>query len=184
MDLGRGRTCWCCRRISGGSLPTDRRPFNYAFSVHGNVGFDQALAKSGSYLLGLIGYAALPCVVYWLVVRPNRATIREASLPADPERRMLVALFVVPLLLPAIMAPLLKTSVTPLWTMQAWFLLPILLLAPRSAVLPRRAMITTAICVFVATLRRRRGRPRHRLALSHQRHRHRTASTRTCSPSR
>jgi hypothetical protein len=65
---------------------------------------------------------------------------------------MLLALFIVPLLLPAIMAPILKTSLTPLWTMQAWFLLPILLLAPPSAVLPRRAMIVTALCVLVATI--------------------------------
>lgn len=126
--------------------------FNYAFSVHGNVGYDQTFAKSGKYLLGLIGYAALPCAVYWLVVRPDRATIREILAPAEPERRMLLALFLVPLLLPAIVFPLLKASLTPLWTMQAWFLLPILLLVPRSAVLPRRAMIVTAICVFAATI--------------------------------
>jgi hypothetical protein len=91
-------------------------------------------------------------VVYWLLVRPDRATIRDTFAPPDSDRRMLLALFLVPLILPAIAAPLLKASLTPLWTMQAWFLLPILLLAPRSAVLPHRAMITTAICVFAATL--------------------------------
>ena len=126
--------------------------FNYAFSVHGNIGFTQALSKSGSYMLGLVGYAALPCAIYWLIVRPDRATMRNTIWPDDPERRMLVALFIVPLLLPAIVAPILKTSLTPLWTMQAWFLLPILLLAPQSAVLPRRAMVVTAICIFVATV--------------------------------
>jgi 4-amino-4-deoxy-L-arabinose transferase-like glycosyltransferase len=126
--------------------------FNYAFSVHGNIGVGKALAKSASYFAGLIGYVALPCAVYWLAVRPSRATLRQAFLPDDPERRMLVALLLVPLILPAIMAPILKTSVTPLWSMQAWFLLPILLLAPPSAALSRRAAITTAICVFAATL--------------------------------
>lgn len=126
--------------------------FNYAFSVHGNVSFGYALAKSGSYLLGLIGYAALPCAVYWLVVRPDRATMREIFAPPCSERRMLLALFVVPLLLPAATAPFLRAAITPLWTMQAWFLLPILLLAPRSAILPRRAMVVTALGVLVATL--------------------------------
>lgn len=126
--------------------------FNYAFAVHGHISFTQALAKSGGYLTGLIGYAALPCAVTWLVVRPDRATIRDTVAPKDPDRRMLIALFIVPLLLPAVMAPILKTSLTPLWSMQAWFLLPILLLAPRTAVLPRPAMIVTAICVFVATV--------------------------------
>ncbi len=126
--------------------------FNYAFSVHGNVSLGKALGKSGSYLAGLIGYAALPCAAYWLVVRPGRETVRDAFRPHDPGRRMLVALFAVPLILPAIVAPILKTSVTPLWTMQAWFLLPILLLAPPSAVLIRRALITTAICIAAATI--------------------------------
>jgi hypothetical protein len=102
--------------------------------------------------VGLIGYATLPCIAWWLAVRPSLATFREALLPDDSERRMLVALFAVPLVLPAVMAPILSTSVTPLWTMQAWFLLPIILLAPASAVLSHRAMIITAICVLAATI--------------------------------
>lgn len=126
--------------------------FNYAFAVHGNVGFATALAKSGSYLLGLVGYSALPIAVYWLIVRPDRATLREILVPRDSDRSMLLALFVVPLMLPAVSAPFLRAEITPLWTMQAWFLLPILLLAPRSAILPHRAMVTTALCVFVATV--------------------------------
>jgi 4-amino-4-deoxy-L-arabinose transferase-like glycosyltransferase len=126
--------------------------FDYAFSVHGHISVGRALAKSGSYLLGLIGYAALPCAAYWFAVRPSRETLRDTFWPNDPERRMLVALFAVPLILPAVVAPILKTSVTPLWTMQAWFLLPILLLVPASAVLTHRAMITTAICMAVATI--------------------------------
>jgi 4-amino-4-deoxy-L-arabinose transferase-like glycosyltransferase len=127
------------------------QPFNYAFQVHGNIGLSTALKKSGSYFLGLIGYVALPCAGYWLAVRPNRSTFKDAFLPDDPGRRMLVALFAVPLILPAILSPILRTSLTPLWTMQAWFLLPILLLAPPSAVLSRRALTTTALCVLVAT---------------------------------
>ncbi len=126
--------------------------FNYAFSVHGNIGMGQALEKSGAYIIGLIGYALLPLVVFWLVVRPNRATLREALLPDDPHRRMLVALLLVPLMLPAIVAPILKTSLTPLWSMQAWFLLPIILLAPASAMLARRAVIVTAITVLAVTI--------------------------------
>ena len=126
--------------------------FNYAFTVHGHIGFSKALAKSGSYLLGLIGYAALPCAATWFALRPSLETVRQALLPDDSEQRMLVALFAVPLILPAIVAPLLQTSVTPLWSMQGWFLLPILLLAPSSAVLSHRAMITTAICLATATI--------------------------------
>jgi 4-amino-4-deoxy-L-arabinose transferase-like glycosyltransferase len=128
------------------------QPFNYAFSIHGNIGVGRALAKSGSYFVGLAGYMALPCLVWWLAVRPARATLRDALAPHDPERRMLIALFAVPLILPAIMALILKASVTSLWTMQAWFLLPVILLAPPSAVLPRRAVIVTAVGVFAATL--------------------------------
>jgi 4-amino-4-deoxy-L-arabinose transferase-like glycosyltransferase len=128
------------------------QPFNYAFQVHGHIAFGTALKKSGSYLLGLAGYVALPCAVYALVVRPGRAALREAFLPDDPDRRMLLALLVVPLILPAILSPLLRTSLTPLWSMQAWFLLPIVLLAPPSAELPRRALVATALGVLAVTL--------------------------------
>ncbi len=126
--------------------------FSYAFSVHGDISSGKALIASGKYLVGLIAYAALPLAGYWIAVRPARPTIRDVLAPSDPERRMLLTLFLVPLLLPAIVAPLLHTSLKSLWTMQAWFLLPILLLAPRSAVLPRDTMIATAICIFMATI--------------------------------
>lgn len=128
------------------------QPFNYAFEVRGNIGFAAALKNNRGYLFGLIGYVGLPCAVYGLAVRPSRATLRDALLPDDPDRRMLLALLVVPLVLPLIVSPLLRTSLTPLWTMQAWFLLPIVLLAPPSALLPRRAMLTTALGVFAVTL--------------------------------
>ncbi len=93
----------------------------------------------------------LPLAVYLLAVRPDRRVLARALWPADPELRMLVVLFAVPLLLPPLSAPLVGVKLVPLWTMQAWFLLPILLLAPKDVVLPRRAAVAVALFVLGST---------------------------------
>ncbi len=59
----------------------------------------------------------------------------------------------VQILLPALSAPFLGVELTPLWTMQAWFLLPIILLAPQTAVVPRsRAVAIAALVIAIAAL--------------------------------
>jgi len=63
---------------------------------------------------------------------------------------MLVVLLAVPLVLPAVVAPLIGTALTPPWTMPAGFLLPIVLLRPKAAELTRVAAIR--ITALVATI--------------------------------
>ena len=88
--------------------------------------------------------------VYWVAVRPDRVTLREMLWPPDPDGRMLVVLVATPLVLPAVAAPLIGTALTPLWTMPAAFLLPIVLLRPKAAELTRVA--TIRITAFVAAV--------------------------------
>jgi 4-amino-4-deoxy-L-arabinose transferase-like glycosyltransferase len=88
--------------------------------------------------------------VYWVAVRPDRVTLRETLWPPDPDGRMLVVLVATPLVLPAVAAPLIGTALTPLWTMPAAFLLPIVLLRPKAAELTRVA--TIRITAFVAAV--------------------------------
>lgn len=120
----------------------------YAFSVHGFSSQLDILKSNAEYLTGAIGYVALPVVVYLLAVRPDRRVLVRAFWPSDPELRMLVVLLAVPLLLPLLSAPFLGVKLTSLWTMQAWFLLPVVLLAPDAVVLPRRAAIGVAVFVL------------------------------------
>jgi hypothetical protein len=110
------------------------------------------LAKDAFYMAATLGYAAVPLAVWWLAVRPDRATWREAFWPSEPDRRMLVVLLAVPLVLPAIIAPLSGIALTPQSTTPGWFLLPIVLLRPKSANLTRVAAIRITALVAGLTL--------------------------------
>lgn len=132
-------------------VTTGFQPFGYAVNVHGATQ-DVIARKSFRYLTGAVAYVLLPIATYLVVVRPDRATLRAALWPDDPDRRMLVVLLAAFLLLPPLSAPFLRVSVTSLWTMQAWFLLPIILLSPASAIVPRpRArLVAFGVAVFTA----------------------------------
>jgi len=59
---------------------------------------------------------------------------------------------VAPLVLPAVVAPFIGAVLAPLWTMSAWFLLPIILLRPKSADLTRVAAIRITALVLTITI--------------------------------
>jgi 4-amino-4-deoxy-L-arabinose transferase-like glycosyltransferase len=126
--------------------------FDYAYAVHGAPSELELLYSVLKYLGGAIGYVAVPCVAYVLATRPSPAAVRQALWPDDPDRRMLVILLLAPLLLPALTAPILKVDLTPLWTMAAWYLLPIVLLAPNTVILTRGALTTVAATVLIVTV--------------------------------
>jgi hypothetical protein len=112
--------------------------------------------------------------VYWLAVRPDRTTLRETFWPPPPPTlpspatggglgrglgevrdgvgRTLVVLLAVSLVLPAVVAPLVGMVLTPLWTMPAGFLLPIVLLRPKVAELTRVAAIRITALVAAITI--------------------------------
>jgi len=127
-------------------------PFHYALNNHAGASLGAVLAQTGGYAAGAIGYVAVPLAVYLLAVRPDRATLKEALWPSDPDRRMLAVLLWVPLISPMPVAIAMGELLTSLWTMPAWFLLPILLLAPPAAVLRRPAAIGIAALVAAVTL--------------------------------
>jgi len=130
---------------------SDYQSFEYAFRVHGLRSQLEILKNNAFYLAGAIGYVALPLLAYLLAVRPDRRVLARSLWPADPELRMLLVLLAVPLLLPPLSAPFVGVRLVPLWTMQAWFLLPIILLAPKAVVLPRQAAVAVALFVLVIT---------------------------------
>jgi len=126
-------------------------PFEYAYAVHGSSVLGRVLAKVAVYLIEGLGYAMMPIAVYLLALRPDLATLRCALWPPTPDRRMLVVMLLAFLLLPAISAPFLRVVLTPVWTMQSWFLLPVVLLAPERIVLHRRVARHVAILVALTT---------------------------------
>ena len=126
-------------------------PFEYALTGHGAPSVADALWKASAYAIGGIAYVLLPVAVYLIAVNPLLRLLKAAFWPADPNRRMLVVLLTVPLLLPMLTAPVIGVELTPLWTMSAWFLLPIVLLAPPEANPSRPAAVGVAIGVVLLT---------------------------------
>jgi 4-amino-4-deoxy-L-arabinose transferase-like glycosyltransferase len=127
-------------------------PLSDVIARHTGAPFAEALGAAASYLgVGVAGMAA-PIALYWLVVRPDRATLIDALWPPDPEGRLLAVVFVVPLVLRALLAPLAGTVLTPQGSAPAWFLLPILLLRPAAAQATRTATIRVAALVFALAI--------------------------------
>ncbi|MDC7786142.1 glycosyltransferase family 39 protein [Rhodoplanes sp. TEM] len=131
---------------------TGFQPFGYAYAVHGGATLGAILWKAFLYLIGAVAYVAVPVLVWLAIVRPGRALVAATLWPADPDRRMLVHLLVLPLLIPAVSAPFVGVELTSLWTMQAWFLLPVVLLAPPEATISRPAATAVAGAVAIVTL--------------------------------
>jgi Dolichyl-phosphate-mannose-protein mannosyltransferase len=127
-------------------------PFDYALALHARASLAESLGADARYLAGSIAYVSVLLAVYWLATWPDRKALAEIVWPSDPDGRMLVALLAVPLLLPAIVAPFIGAVLTSLWTMPAWFLLPIVLLRPSTVVLRRAAAIKVAATVLVISV--------------------------------
>jgi 4-amino-4-deoxy-L-arabinose transferase-like glycosyltransferase len=127
-------------------------PFDYALALHARASLAETLFADARYLVGAVAYVAVLLLAFWLATRPDRKAVREIVWPADPDGRMLVVMLAVPLLLPALVAPLIGAVLTPLWTMHAWFLLPIVLLRPTTVVLRRSAAVKVAATVLVVAI--------------------------------
>ena len=136
-------------------LTTGGKTLSYAQQVHGGVSMAVLLWNVVSSIVSAAGYVVILLAAYVLVVRPDRGTLAATLWPADPDRRMLVVLFALPLLLPVVVSPLSGIKFSALWTLPAWFLLPIILLAPPQAVVQRLDAVRVAfivLCVSLAVL--------------------------------
>lgn len=131
---------------------TGYQPFDYAMTVHGAPSWTAAAATVPGYLLGGLGYVLIPIAVFALAIRPRWIDALTSLWPGDPHRRFLAALLWAPILLPAISAPFIGVELTSIWTMQAWFLLPILLLMPEGIVVRRDAAISVMATVMLVML--------------------------------
>jgi 4-amino-4-deoxy-L-arabinose transferase-like glycosyltransferase len=121
-------------------------------ATHTGAPLMRVLRKDALCIVEGIASVAVLLAVYWVAVRPDRATLRETFWPPDPDARMLVVLLAVPLVLPAVAAPFVGTVLTPPWTMPAGFLLPIVLLRPKAAELTRVAAIRLTALVATITI--------------------------------
>ncbi|HZP78409.1 MAG TPA: glycosyltransferase family 39 protein [Pseudolabrys sp.] len=126
----------------------DFMPFAYAAEVHGSKGLATTAYAAAGYLLGSIGYVAAPVVLALIAARANRAVYADILWPDDAARRLVVVAFWAVLLLPIPGALASGTEITSLWSMSAWTLLPIVLLAPpRLVIAPEQELRLIAIAI-------------------------------------
>jgi 4-amino-4-deoxy-L-arabinose transferase-like glycosyltransferase len=110
-------------------VDSDFESFSYAMLVHGDKPFADTIVAALGYVAGAFGYIALPLVIACAITRPSLKTLSDIAWPQETERRLAVAAFWGPLLLPAIAAVLGDAEITSLWSMAAFSLLPVLQLS-------------------------------------------------------
>jgi 4-amino-4-deoxy-L-arabinose transferase-like glycosyltransferase len=126
-----------------------------ATSVMVSASFGSSLKTSAFYLGGIIGYVVMP-FIFFVMLKPDRATLRDTIWPSDPGRRQALLLLVIPLVLPAIANLVWPHRLTPVWAFPNWALLPIVLFgSPRldvTAVAAARAGMTALAVSLVALM--------------------------------
>ena len=104
----------------------------YAIARHAAHSVAHGFGQIFLYFGDMVGYAAAPVLLVFLLLRPSRASIAEMVWPPDRELRLVAAAFWGPMLLPIIGTLAVGTTPTALWSMPAWTLLPVLMLSPQA----------------------------------------------------
>ncbi len=118
----------------------DFTPFGYALESHpGTVA--EALVSGIGYMAGALGYVAVPILLVIAAAMPSRATVADTVFPQDPHRRLAATAFVLPLLLPALLAAVAAEKVVSLWAIASMTLLPVVLLSSPHMAMSRTAAI-------------------------------------------
>jgi hypothetical protein len=102
------------------------------------------------YIAGFAAYIAIPLLFVWQAARPTLGAIKDFFWPKESDRRLASLAFWLPLALPIPVVLFLRTDITPIWTMPAASLLPLVLLSSEKIVLARNAV--AAIVVFAVAL--------------------------------
>jgi len=113
--------------------------FAYA-AAHSAPNLGQNLTATAGYLVGCLGYIAAPLIACYWLLRPSGAALRDVALPADIHRRLVLFIQLTLILLPVPFALAMGLRIVPLWTMPAWTLLPIVLLASPLIVVGQQAV--------------------------------------------
>jgi hypothetical protein len=114
--------------------------FGYALESHPGTVLE-ALVSGIGYAAGALGYAVVPILLTGIAAKPAPADVADMLWPGDPRRRLLVIVFILPLVLPALMAVATAEKVVSLWAIGGMTLLPVVLLSSPRIVIPRVAAI-------------------------------------------
>lgn len=121
-------------------IANDFSPFTYALTTHAAQSVWDILIAAGGFLLGALGYAAVPAALVLLMARPDRTALVDALFPATPERQLAATAFWAPLLVAPVAALAARSEIVSLWAMPGFTLLPVVLLSSPSIVVARAAL--------------------------------------------
>src|SRR5262245_23416090 len=129
--------------------------FDYAMATHVAHSLAGTAVEALFYLAGSAAYVAAPILIVLAAARPNRAAIGDMLWPSDDERRIAGVAFWAPLLLPVIGALVAGLNLTPIWSMPAFTLLPVVLLsspAVKLSPINLRRILAAAVALPVVML--------------------------------
>jgi 4-amino-4-deoxy-L-arabinose transferase-like glycosyltransferase len=129
----------------------DFSPFAYATGKHVTSSFSTVLQRALHYTAVIVGLAAVSAALVALAARPKLSTCAEMRWPSEPERRVTLVAFILPLLLlPLALALIFHVELWVRWAIPAMGLLPVVLLSPGGITLGRKAVtrLVTLAVVF------------------------------------
>jgi hypothetical protein len=122
-------------------------PFAYAMDTHPGTLLG-CLWSGVNYVIGAAAYIAAPVMLAAIAAWPSPATLRDVVWPATSDRRLALLAFVLPLLLPTVLAVAAHEVVTSLWAIAGMTLLPVVLLSsPRIVIAPLAARRIVGLAV-------------------------------------
>jgi hypothetical protein len=126
----------------------DFAPMRYAATVHAAKPVGEALMSSLGYLGGALGYAVPAILLVALLFRPSVEAAKDTWLPRTQERRLVMLVFLLPFVLPALLAPLGGTTLNSLWSMSALTLLGLVLMSSPLVEVTGRALMQLLVIAF------------------------------------
>jgi hypothetical protein len=134
----------------------DFTPFDYAMEQHASTAWAGLMSGLG-YVAGAAGYLAAPVLIALAAARPTLSAVADTAWPPEPERRLVLLAFLIPLLLPIAAAAAAREEIVSLWSIGSMTLVPIVLLSsPRVTItrtdMRRVLMLAIAAPVIVAAL--------------------------------
>jgi 4-amino-4-deoxy-L-arabinose transferase-like glycosyltransferase len=127
----------------------DFRPFDYAMESHAATAWAGLLSGLG-YVAGAAGYAAAPILVAFAAARPNWSAAADTVWPPQPDRRLVLLAFLIPLVLPIAAAIAAKEEIVSLWSIGSMTLLPVVLLSSAQVTITRTAMRRILVLAMAA----------------------------------
>jgi 4-amino-4-deoxy-L-arabinose transferase-like glycosyltransferase len=121
----------------------------YPMGQHGGLSLAESTLKVVLYVLGFAAYIAVPTLLVFLAARPAADAIKDFFWPKEVDRRLAALAFWLPVALPIPVVLLIHADLTPIWTISALGLLPVILLSSDKIVLTRNAVAAIVVVAIV-----------------------------------